>query len=216
MKFGLSYNTGYYGTDPDQMITLALHAERCGFESFYVPEHIALYPGATVGPVTLPASVPIADPLECLAFVAAATERILLGTGVLLLPYHHPVVLAKRLATLDVLSKGRMRLLTVGVGALPGRRWRPASTSPAAAGVRTRRSTCCGCCGPGTRTASASPGSSSPSPACAASPSRSGRTGCPSTSADPAGPRPAGPGGAATATSPAAGSPRRNGPPSST
>jgi len=35
-------------------------------------------------------------------------------------PYHHPVILAKRLATLDVLSKGRMRLLTVGVGALPG------------------------------------------------------------------------------------------------
>ena len=64
--------------------------------------------------------MPVADPLECLAFVAAATERILLGTGVLLLPYHQPVVLAKRLATLDVLSKGRMRLLTVGVGALPG------------------------------------------------------------------------------------------------
>ena len=47
-------------------------------------------------------------------------RAILLGTGVLLLPYHHPVALAKRLATLDVLSKGRMRLLTVGVGALPG------------------------------------------------------------------------------------------------
>ena len=47
-------------------------------------------------------------------------ETILLGTAVLLLPYHHPVALAKRLATLDVLSKGRMRLLTVGVGALPG------------------------------------------------------------------------------------------------
>jgi probable F420-dependent oxidoreductase len=120
MKFGLSYNTGYYGTDPDQMIALARHAERCGFESFYLPEHIALYPGATVGPVTLPASMPVADPLACLAFVAAATERILLGTAVLLLPYHHPVALAKRLATLDVLSKGRMRLLTVGVGALPG------------------------------------------------------------------------------------------------
>ena len=64
--------------------------------------------------------MPIADPLECLSFVAAATERILLGTAVLLVPYHHPVILAKRLATLDVLSKGRMRLLTVGVGALPG------------------------------------------------------------------------------------------------
>jgi len=55
-----------------------------------------------------------------LSFVAAATRQILLGTGVLLLPYHQPVVLAKRLATIDVLSKGRMRLLTVGVGALPG------------------------------------------------------------------------------------------------
>ncbi len=120
MKFGLSYNTGYYGTAPDQMIAVARHAERCGFESFHVPEHIALYPGATVGPVTLPASTPVADPLTCLAFAAAATERILLGTGVLLLPYHHPVALGKRLATLDVLSKGRMRLLAVGVGALPG------------------------------------------------------------------------------------------------
>jgi alkanesulfonate monooxygenase SsuD/methylene tetrahydromethanopterin reductase-like flavin-dependent oxidoreductase (luciferase family) len=52
--------------------------------------------------------------------VAAATERILLGTGVLLLPYHQPVVLAKRLTTIDLLSKGRMRLLPIGVGALPG------------------------------------------------------------------------------------------------
>jgi probable F420-dependent oxidoreductase len=51
--------------------------------------------------------------------VAAATERIQLGAGVLLLPYHHPVVLAKRLATIDVLSRGRMRLLTVGLGTLP-------------------------------------------------------------------------------------------------
>src|ERR1700730_16767223 len=120
MKFGLMYNTGFLGTDPDQMVAVARHAEQCGFESFYTPEHIALYPGASVGAAVFPASTPIADPLECLSFVAAATERILLGTGVLLVPYHHPVILAKRLATLDVLSKGRMRLLTVGVGALPG------------------------------------------------------------------------------------------------
>jgi probable F420-dependent oxidoreductase len=120
MKFGLIYNTAYHGTDPDQVIAVARHAEQCGFESFYVPEHIALYPGAAVGPAVFPASMPIADPLECLSFVAAVTDNILLGTGVLLLPYHNPVILAKRLATLDVLSKGRMRLFTVGVGALPG------------------------------------------------------------------------------------------------
>jgi probable F420-dependent oxidoreductase len=120
VKFGINYNTGVLGVDPDAMIAVARHAEACGFESFYVPEHVALYPGASFGAVTFPADLPIADPLECLSFVAAATERILLGTGVLLLPYHEPVVLAKRLATIDLLSKGRMRLLTIGVGSLPG------------------------------------------------------------------------------------------------
>jgi probable F420-dependent oxidoreductase len=120
VKFGVVYNTAYYGVDPDAMGALARHAEDRGFESFYLPEHVALYPGASFGPATFPPDLPIADPLECLSFVAAATERILLGTAVLLLPYHQPVVLAKRLATIDLLSKGRMRLLTIGVGSLPG------------------------------------------------------------------------------------------------
>ncbi|MCW2878384.1 MAG: Coenzyme F420-dependent N10-methylene tetrahydromethanopterin reductase-like protein [Sphaerisporangium sp.] len=120
MKFAVSYSTPYYGVDPDKIMAYAQHAEDCGFESLYLPEHIALYPGAMVGRFELPPSLPYFDPLDCLSFVAAATRRILLGTGVLLLPYHHPVVLAKRLATIDVLSKGRMRLLTVGLGALPG------------------------------------------------------------------------------------------------
>jgi probable F420-dependent oxidoreductase len=112
--------TCFLGSDPGQLIAVARHAEDCGFESFYVPEHIVLYPGAMLGPAPIPPALPFADPLECLSFVAAATSRILLGTAVLLLPYHHPVVLAKRLATIDVLSKGRMRLLTVGLGTLPG------------------------------------------------------------------------------------------------
>ena len=120
MKFGIHYNTGHYGVDPGNMTAVARQAEACGFESFYVPEHIVLYPGASAGSFEFPSSLPIADPLECLSFVAAATGRILLGTAVLLLPYHHPVVLAKRLATIDALSRGRMRLLTVGLGALPG------------------------------------------------------------------------------------------------
>jgi probable F420-dependent oxidoreductase len=120
MKFGVVYNTGYDGGDPDHLIAVARHAEECGFESFYVAEHIVLYPGARQGRFEFPPDLAIADPLECLSFVAAATERIALGTGVLLLPYHHPVVLAKRLATVDVLSKGRLRLLTVGLGVLPG------------------------------------------------------------------------------------------------
>jgi probable F420-dependent oxidoreductase len=120
LKFAISYNTAYYGVDPDRIIAYAQHAEDCGFESLYLQEHIVLYPGAMLGPAEVPPALPFADPLDCLSFVAAATQRILLGTGVLLLPYHHPVVLAKRLATIDVLSKGRMRRLTVGLGTLPG------------------------------------------------------------------------------------------------
>ncbi|WP_327003887.1 TIGR03619 family F420-dependent LLM class oxidoreductase [Dactylosporangium sp. NBC_01737] len=119
MRFAVSYSMAGFGTDPDRLVRYARHAEACGFEALYVPEHIALHPGASVGGGELPPSLPYGDPLDLLAFVAAATDRILLGTAVLLLPYHHPVVLAKRLATVDVLSKGRMRLLTVGLGTLP-------------------------------------------------------------------------------------------------
>ncbi|PXX58697.1 putative F420-dependent oxidoreductase [Nocardia tenerifensis] len=120
MRFAASYSTAFNGTDPDRLIAFAQHAENLGFEALYVQDHIALYPGADYGAGALPPTLPYFDPLDCLSFVAAATQRIVLGTGVLLLPYRHPVVLAKRLATVDVLSGGRMRLLTVGLGALPG------------------------------------------------------------------------------------------------
>lgn len=120
MKFAISYPTPFNGTDPDRLAAFARHAEQCRFEALYVQDHIAVYPGANYGAGELPPTLPYFDPLDCLSFVAASTRRLLLGTGVLLLPYRHPVVLAKRLATLDVLSNGRMRLLTVGLGALPG------------------------------------------------------------------------------------------------
>ena len=121
MKFGLAYNTAHYGSDPDLMAAAARHAEGCGFESFYMSEHIVMYPGAALpGYPPLPADLAVADPLDCLAYIAASTSTLLLGTAVLLLPYHHPVVLAKRLATIDVLSRGRMSLLTIGLGVLPG------------------------------------------------------------------------------------------------
>ncbi|HEY1640460.1 MAG TPA: LLM class F420-dependent oxidoreductase, partial [Streptosporangiaceae bacterium] len=75
MKFGVSYNPGFLGTDPGQLVAVARHAEDCGFESFYLPEHIVLYPGAMLGPAQIPPALPFADPLECLSFVAAATSR---------------------------------------------------------------------------------------------------------------------------------------------
>jgi probable F420-dependent oxidoreductase len=122
VKFGLAYNSAHFGTDPDLMTAAARHAEECGFESIYMSEHIVMYPGAAFPgySMSFPPDLAIADPLDCLAFVAASTSTLLLGTAVLLLPYHHPIVLAKRLATIDLLSQGRMSLLTVGLGVLPG------------------------------------------------------------------------------------------------
>ena len=120
MKFAILYNTASYGTHPEAVIRVAQHAEACGFESFLVPEHLVLYPGATLGTFEVPPTMAVADPLELLSFVAGVTDRIVLGTAVLLLPYRHPVVLAKQLATIDILSRGRLQMITVGLGTLEG------------------------------------------------------------------------------------------------
>ncbi|BBX37425.1 LLM class F420-dependent oxidoreductase [Mycolicibacterium mageritense] len=108
--------------DPQWMTAFAQHVEACGFESIVVVEHTVLmseytsvYPYDTSGRVELPADCPVPDPLDLLAFLAGQTTTLGLATGVLVLPNHHPVVLAKRVATLDVLSGGRLRL-AVGAG----------------------------------------------------------------------------------------------------
>lgn len=120
MKFCVSYSTPYFGVDPDNLLGYARHAEACGFEGIYLPEHVVGYVGAKIGEFDFAPDLQYVDPLDSLAFIAAGTDRLLLGTGVLLLPYHHPVTLAKRLATIDQLSHGRLQLLTIGIGSLPG------------------------------------------------------------------------------------------------
>ncbi|MBO0675947.1 LLM class F420-dependent oxidoreductase [Mycolicibacterium sp. S2-37] len=108
--------------DPVWMSAFARHVEACNFESIVVVEHTVLmtryssvYPYDASGRVELSADTPVPDPLDLLAFLAAHTSRLGLATGVLVLPNHHPVVLAKRVATVDVLSGGRVRL-AVGTG----------------------------------------------------------------------------------------------------
>lgn len=108
--------------DPDWMVAFARHLEACGFESIVVVEHTVLltrydsvYPYDSSGRVGLAADCPIPDPLDLLAFLAGHTSSLGLATGVLVLPNHHPVVLAKRAATVDALSGGRLHLC-VGVG----------------------------------------------------------------------------------------------------
>jgi len=108
--------------DAAWMAAFARHVEACGFESIVAVEHTVLmtrydsvYPYDESGRVELPADCPVPDPLDLLSFLAGQTENLGLATGVLVLPNHHPVVLAKRVATVDVLSAGRLRLC-VGMG----------------------------------------------------------------------------------------------------
>jgi probable F420-dependent oxidoreductase len=108
--------------DPDWMSSFAVRAEGCGFESIVVVEHTIVvsgtsssYPYSRSGRMPLADDCPIPDPLDLLAFLGAKTERIGLATGVLIISNHHPVDLAKRVATLDALTRGRVRLC-VGVG----------------------------------------------------------------------------------------------------
>jgi len=123
VKFGLlpPYRTGVTA-DPAWIGTFARAAEANGFESIYVAEHVVVvagytsrYPYSDTGRMTLPDKADIPDPLELLSFLAGCTTRLRLGTGILVAPEHHPVQLAKRLATLDRLSNARL-VAGLGVG----------------------------------------------------------------------------------------------------
>ena len=121
MKFGIVYaNTGAAAVDPEAAVSLAQIAEEAGFESLWTVEHVVVpagyesqYPYSKSGKMPGGEESPIPDPLIWLTWVAAATQRIRLATGVMILPQRNPVVLAKELATLDLLSRGRV---TFGVG----------------------------------------------------------------------------------------------------
>jgi len=94
--------------------------EARGYDSLYLPEHTHLplsqaTPPALVGGVHLDDYQRTVDPLVSLAAAAAVTTRVLLGTGVVLVAQHDPIVLAKQIATLDRLSGGRV-VLGVGYG----------------------------------------------------------------------------------------------------
>jgi probable F420-dependent oxidoreductase len=103
--------------DPAVMAEIGEAAEGLGYESLWVGEHVAL-PEPRTPRSPLAASTPLHDPLVTLAYLAARTTRVRLGTGVLILPLRNPVVLAKQVASLDVLSRGRVSL-GIGVGVLP-------------------------------------------------------------------------------------------------
>ncbi len=116
MKFGLfGINTGPCAF-PKCAAAVARAADVAGFESVWTGEHVIL-PDPQAPPSPVPANYPMLDPAIALAFVAAHTTKIRLGTGIIILPQRNPVVLAKELASTDVLSNGRL-IFGIGVGYL--------------------------------------------------------------------------------------------------
>ena len=116
MKFGLfGINNGPCAF-PKCAAAVARAAEDTGFESVWTGEHVIL-PDPQAPPSPVAADYPMLDPAIALAFVAAHTTKIRLGTGIIILPQRNPVVLAKELASTDVLSNGRL-IFGIGVGYL--------------------------------------------------------------------------------------------------
>lgn len=108
------------GAERQIIDVVARGAERRGFATLWSGEHVVMvdtpksrYPYAADGRIAVPPAADWIDPMVGLSFAAAATSTIRLATGVLLLPEHNPVVIAKQVASLDRLSGGR---LTLGVG----------------------------------------------------------------------------------------------------
>jgi probable F420-dependent oxidoreductase len=122
---------------PEALVRSAQRAEALGYHSVWVADRLlapiaprAPYPASADGalPEYFKRSM---DPIEALTFVAAHTQRITLGTSVLNMPFYNPVVLARRLATLDVLSAGRLR---VGLG----QAWSPDELEAVGADAKSR------------------------------------------------------------------------------
>jgi probable F420-dependent oxidoreductase len=116
LKFGLFSMNALVCSFPDAAVEIARLAEAVGFESLWVGEH-AVLPDPQVPPSPLAPHDRILDPIVALTYLAAQTRRILLGTGIIILPQRNPLVLAKELASLDELSGGRL-IFGIGAGEL--------------------------------------------------------------------------------------------------
>jgi probable F420-dependent oxidoreductase len=123
MRFGFALPQIGSTAGPEALLRVAKRAEDLGFDSLWVLDRIlwpvsprAPYP---IGDGSLPLQYKnVLDPVETLTFAAAQTSRIALATGVLNLPWYNPVLLARRLSTLDILSRGRLRV-GFGIGWSP-------------------------------------------------------------------------------------------------
>jgi len=122
MEFGCHLPVYGPAATRETLLAFARRMEALGYDSLWASDHVVIpwritskYPYNETGDFPLPPTAAFLEPLTALALVAGATERIRLGTTVLVLPHRHPVLAAKMLATLDHLAPGRV-ILGAGVG----------------------------------------------------------------------------------------------------
>ena len=122
MRIGLFAPLGSPSATGEFVTTLGTAADERGFHSLWVAEHVVLfddygsqYPYAADGKIPASPESGLLEPFTTLAFLAACTSRIRLGTGICLLPQRNPVYTAKEAANIDFLSGGRLDL-GLGVG----------------------------------------------------------------------------------------------------
>lgn len=113
MKIALFEMNTHPCVTPTAIAAVARAAEEAGFESFWGGEHLVLPDPA----VRFPPDRVIVDLIATVAFAAAHTRKLRFGTGIILLPQRNPLVLAKELASVDVLSGGRL-ILGLGIGSI--------------------------------------------------------------------------------------------------
>jgi probable F420-dependent oxidoreductase len=116
VKLGVVHVNMGMSSSPEQVAATVRAAEAAGFDSVWAGEHIVL-PDPHVPPSPMAPQDPVLDPLVALTWAAAHTSTVRLATGIIILPQRNPLVLAKQVASLDVLSNGRFTL-GVGVGYL--------------------------------------------------------------------------------------------------
>ncbi len=122
IRFGFSLTGRGLLADREAITTLARRAEALGYDSIWVTDRLLIpvesrspYPYSPTGAFPLGPDEPWLEPLTAVTYLATITERISVGTSVLVIPYRNPVVTAKALATADYLSNGRI-ILGAGVG----------------------------------------------------------------------------------------------------
>ena len=122
MKYGFTVPGRGPLASPDSLITIAKHAEELGYDSISMGDHILVpknidstYPYTEGGEFPGSATGSSMEQITALSFLAGATEKVRLATSVLIVPHRNPLVAAKALATLDLLSQGRL-IVGIGVG----------------------------------------------------------------------------------------------------